>query len=95
MESWNQYVWLANMICFRLLHWSQKQMTQGVSKIFQAFLWVSLSHGVSLGLSQHVFCIFFSFVRPESEDLRIDIAVLLESLIMGSFQAHFDASTQD
>jgi len=25
--------------------------------------------------------------RPESEDLRIDIAVLLESLIMGSFQA--------
>ena len=59
MESWNQYVWLANMICFRLLHWSQKQMTQGVSKIFQAILWVSLSHGVSLGLSQHVFCIFF------------------------------------
>ena len=32
----------------------------------------------------------FSFVRPESEDLRIDIAVLLESLIMGSFQAHCD-----
>eukprot|EP00435_Cladocopium_sp_Y103_P040431 s2690_g11.t1 len=25
--------------------------------------------------------------RPESEDLRVDIAVLLESLIMGSFQA--------
>ena len=24
--------------------------------------------------------------RPESEDLRVDIAVLLESLIMGSFQ---------
>lgn len=33
------------------------------------------------------FVFFFSFVRPESEDLRIDIAVLLESLIMGSFQA--------
>ena len=94
MESWNQYVWLANMICFRLLHWSQKQMTQGVSKIFQAILWVSLSHGVSLGLSQHVFCIFFfvcqAWERRSSDRHRRAVGKSHYGKLSGC-----DASTQD
>ena len=58
MESWNQYVWLANMICFRLLHWSQKQMTQGVSKIFSSY---SLGFPFTWGLIRVFHSMFFVF----------------------------------
>lgn len=85
MESWNHRIsmfglqtWFVSGYCIG----ARSRWFKAFQKSFKLFFGFPFHMG-----SHEVFHSMFFVVRPESEDLRIDIAVLLESLIMGSFQA--------